>query len=134
MPGLGRFTLADFQVDEVVSPKATGAEVPPSAQESPIRPGDTITVRQMGGADTSAPAEFLTEGEQYILFLHPTMLEGPAADDYYVTGVTAGIYVAANTEASRGNLNAGFDHYDTRYEDEGDNLPPILSPDELTSR
>lgn len=129
MPGLGRFTLSDVIVEAVVSPKTTGAELPANARNSTVLPGDTVTVRQMGGADTSAPAEFLSEGERYILFLTPTMVEGPASDDYYVTGVTAGIYVAA--DAARGSLDGDFEHYDTKYGGDGDNLPPVLSPGEL---
>jgi hypothetical protein len=59
-----------------------------------LRPGDSVEVRQLGGAGTPTSVEqpLLEPGRQYLLFLTPTDLPGEEADQYYVVGVSAGVY------------------------------------------
>lgn len=133
LSGLGSFTLADFIVDDVVSPEFTGSALPAEVLTPTVQTGETITVRQMGDADEAAPAAFLSEGERYMLFLTPTMLAGPAADDFYITGVTAGMYVAIPATVSRDRPGGAFEHHDSRYGGVGDNLPSELSPADLAA-
>lgn len=133
LDGLGSFTLADFVVDEVVTPEIAGSARPAEAPTPTVRPGETVTVRQMGDAAGAAPAPFLAEGERYMLFLNPTLLDGPAADDFYITGVTAGIYFATPQTLSQDSSGGVFEHHDSRYEGVGDNLPSELSTADLAA-
>lgn len=73
-----------------------------------IAVGDTVEVRQVA-------APFLEVGTEYLLFLTPSMLEGDAATQFYVTGADAGIYIRDGDEFRRVAVNSG------------DTLPSIIS-------
>ncbi|WP_274646430.1 hypothetical protein [Microbacterium sp. C7(2022)] len=77
-------------------------------QNSPVSVGDTVEVRQM-------TAPLLTVDDEYLLFLTPTELSGDAADQYFVTGADAGIYVRDGDEFRRVAT------------DSGDTLPDVIS-------
>lgn len=123
-------TLHTVVLDDVLSPGTIGSDLPDDAPRTAAVVGDTITVRQMGGAGSSAPAELLRHGQQYLLFLTPTMLDGPAADDFFVVGVTAGIYAAAD-DAPVGGPAGEFTHDDTLHGGSGDDLPSTITPADL---
>ena len=56
--------------------------------------GDVIDVRQDTGP-------VLTQGDEYLLFLTPSMLPGDAAEDYVITGAVAGLYERDGDEFRR---------------------------------
>ncbi len=95
---------------------------------SQISVGEEITVRQMGNVDVeSSPVPILTEGGHYLLFLTPSMLEGAAASQFWVTGGSAGIYELSS--GSPRGIDAEYTHVES---DEGDTLPASLTVEELS--
>jgi hypothetical protein len=60
----------------------------------------TVTVRELG-------PPLLAVGDEYLLFLVPTELEGVAADEYFVTGAQAGVYRADDDAWVRALTNTG---------------------------
>lgn len=56
--------------------------------------GKTIQVRQTGVEDGSQHDPILQDDVTYLLYLSPSGLSGDAAAQYYVTGATAGMYMA----------------------------------------
>lgn len=82
----------------------------------------------MGTASMETPAPILTSGGRYLLFLIPSMLEGGAASQFYITGGSAGVFDAPADLASRGD-DAVFIH--GTYE-EGDTLPETLTARDLS--
>lgn len=72
----------------------TQVEVMDADATSGLAAGDTIVVRQVGGADTPPPANLLGPEDTYLLFLTLSGLDGRLATQFYPTGVVAGIYVA----------------------------------------
>jgi hypothetical protein len=66
---------------------------------SHIEVGDTVAVRQIGGAGSDAG--ILTPGHRYLLFLTPSMLEGDAASQYFITGAVAGLYTWDGSQFTR---------------------------------
>ncbi|WJY00377.1 hypothetical protein [Curtobacterium sp. 458] len=115
----GVFTLSTFTVTK-------------SAKTDSAHPdGSTITVRQIGSPKTSGPAPFLEQGKSYLLYLHPSELEGELATHFFVTGGSAGIYEMQQSDAAR---SAGGVTEDTEFtkapSDEGDELPEVLTLDE----
>lgn len=55
--------------------------------------GTVIEVRQLGGADfEETPAPLMRVGEEYLLFLTPSGLDGEFASQYFVTGANAGLF------------------------------------------
>ena len=77
--------------------------------------GSTIIVRQRGTAGSSHPGMLLRQGTTYLLYLGPSALEGDLAEQFFVTGGAAGVYVA---EDGRTDFRRGMD--------EGDDLPARL--------
>lgn len=100
------FTLSTFEVQSTQK-----GEAPAS-----------ITVRQTGSTAQGAPAGILTTGQQYLLYLVPSGLPGEQASQYYVTGLTAGIYTGAETreETTTGST------FTQAEPDPADNLPPTI--------
>ncbi|MDY0828310.1 hypothetical protein SK224_04130 [Microbacterium sp. BG28] len=97
-------TTVTARIDRRFEPAALGG--------TPTAERNDVVVRHTGPSDT------LVEGRSYLLFLTPTMLQGSAADDYFVTGVTAGIYRVEG------------DHF-VHVPSEGDDLPATLTPADL---
>ncbi|HKP07778.1 MAG TPA: hypothetical protein VJU58_11055 [Microbacterium sp.] len=62
--------------------------------------GDVVEVRQDTGP-------LLMQGEEYLLFLTPSMLPGDAASDYFITGAVAGLYARNGDEFRRVVLDSG---------------------------
>jgi len=98
-------------------------EVMEGDAESGLAAGDTIVVRQVGGADTPPLTNLLGRADTYLLFLTLSGLDGRLATQFYPTGVVAGIYVAA------GNDHDNVDQLTfTQFErDEADDLPTELT-------
>jgi hypothetical protein len=119
IPNGGNFTLSTFTVTK-------------SAKTDSGHPdGSTITVRQIGSPKASGPAPFLEQGKSYLLYLHPSELDGDLASHFYVTGGSAGIYETQQNAAAR---SAGGVTEDTEFtkapSDEGDSLPAELTLDD----
>jgi hypothetical protein len=72
----------------------------------------TITVRELG-------PPLLAVGDEYLLFLVPTELQGVSADEYFVTGAQAGIY------------RADGDDWVRALTDTGDTLPERIALDDV---
>lgn len=118
----GDFTLSTVTVVE--APKSDAAHAP----------GTSVVVRQIGSSGQPGPAELLSPGKTYLLYLTPSGLSGDLASQFYVTGGTAGLYEAAgvpktNQRSATTAVTDGttFTHTDS---DEGDSLPStIVLPD-----
>lgn len=80
----GDATVATVVVENTPGNPSLGSNV--DADAGTIQVGDEIEVRQQID-------EKLRTGTQYLLYLTPTMLPGDAADQYYITGAEAGMYV-----------------------------------------
>lgn len=122
------FTLSSVTVVSTLTPKGLANELASTVQTDPLSDGSEIVVRQMGTADIETPAPILKTGEQYLLFLVPSMLEGEAASQFWVTGGSAGVYEVAGDDFARGS-DVSFTHGPF---EEGDTLPPTLTVDDLT--
>jgi hypothetical protein len=120
------YTLSTVNVVRSFAPGALGKEVPQGAPSPDTRSGQ-IVVRQMGTSEMETPAPILQPGTRYLLFLTPTMLEGEAASQYYVTGGSAGIYQAG----SAGARSTDGDIFSHGPFEEGDTLPSTLTPKDL---
>ena len=98
--------IATVQIAHTPTNPQLGAEV--DADGPPFVVGDVVDVRQMGDSESSSGgAPLLQAGQEYLLFLTPTMLAGDAADQYYVTGAEAGLYVRENDVFRRVVLDTG---------------------------
>ncbi|WP_345800856.1 hypothetical protein AAIB33_15495 [Microbacterium sp. AZCO] len=99
-------TVSTVEVDNAPSNPQLAAHLDDPG--TPVAVGDAIDVREIGDP-------LLTVGEEYLLFVTPTMLTGPAASDYYVTGAHAGVYIR-DGEVMRRVVT-----------DTGDDLPETIS-------
>ena len=118
--GQSAHTLSEAQVLETWRGDGIGRA---DAQQSRLDVGDRIAVRQMGTKSQEMEGELLELGDEYLLFLTPTMIPDAPLDEFYVTGGMAGIYRVALTT----NGDAEF----LRLFDEGDKLPSSIDPSEL---
>lgn len=80
----GDATVATLEVENTPDNPSLGSNI--DADVRTVEVGDVIGVRQQTD-------EKLSAGAQYLLYLTPTMLSGDAADQYYITGAVAGMYV-----------------------------------------
>lgn len=82
-------TISTLEVRQSVAIGELGTEGVPVLQA-----GQAIQVRQFGVTtqNASVTAPLLEQGEEYLLFLTESELPGDAAAQFFVTGVTAGIY------------------------------------------
>ena len=115
-PGPDGTTVSTVEVERAFNPAELGSTSP----EPPVsvRSGTTVQVRTFGDAASSLPSAPLQPGERYLLFLTPTGLPSAEDDEFFVTGVVAGIYEAQG------------DRY-VRSADDGDTLPETLREDDL---
>ena len=116
------FTLSDFVVEQVVR------------SDIPITVNDTIVVRQVGAENgshiqvgnkkpvTAALVPILQTGQRYLLYLNHSGLDGDLASQYYITGVSAGMYVGVSAKDPT--------HFKHITPDEGDVLPASLHIDQ----
>lgn len=113
---------ATHDIDDVTSFILATVEVS-SVEKGDVQEGSTIIVRQTGQAEDS----LLEDGGTYLLYIVTSGLKGDLADQYYVTGATAGIYreITANTRSSASD---SFVRVDT---DSGDELPENLTSREV---
>lgn len=94
-----------------------------SVEKGDVQEGSTIIVRQTGYLEDS----LLEDGGTYLFYLVPTGLEGDLADQYYVTGVTAGIYEKVTVDSQ----SSASDSFVRVAPDSGDELPESLTSKEL---
>ena len=85
-------------------------------------PGSTVIVRQTGSSSQAPAVPLLKVGEQYLLYLTPSGLDGEQAEQFYVTGANAGIYA----ETSSG------DEYRQVQRQEGEDLPLTVTEEEAS--
>ncbi|WP_426320420.1 hypothetical protein [Microbacterium sp. E-13] len=122
------YTLSTVSVISTFSPTGLAREIPNGVNPSGMTAGSQIIVRQMGTSEMDTPARILNAGEKYLLFLTPSMLEGKAGSQFYVTGGSAGVYAAPSDVTSRAD-DAAFTHGPF---EEGDTLPDTLTAKELS--
>lgn len=115
-PGDDGTTIVTLEVERSFTPAALGSTSP--EPPVPVTGGSVIRVRTFGGAVTSLPSAPLETGGRYLLFLTPTGLPSAGDDEFFVTGVVAGIYKAQGD---------GF----ARDADDGDDLPAELRESDL---
>ncbi|WP_243073714.1 hypothetical protein [Microbacterium sp. SS28] len=109
-------TVFTLDVERSFTPEVLGSTSPEPAV--PVAEGTVVHVRTFGGMTSSVPSATLQVGDRYLLFLTPTGLNGAAADEFFITGMVAGIYFSAD------------DHY-ARMVDDGDDLPAELRDSDL---
>jgi hypothetical protein len=80
----GDATVATIEVENAPTNPSLGSNI--DAETETIEVGDVIEVRQQTDPK-------LSTGSQYLLYLTPTGLSGEAAEQYYITGAVAGMYV-----------------------------------------
>ncbi|MGH3689582.1 MAG: hypothetical protein ACRDT7_05450 [Microbacterium sp.] len=119
------YTLSTVTVIAPLHPKGLAINKDVSAE---VSPEEQIVIRQMGSVDEEkVPAPLLEVGNRYLLFITSTKLEGDAASQFYITGVSAGIYQTESSTDARGG-DVTYAHVD---QDSGDNLPPTLTAADL---
>lgn len=101
------FTLAKVQVLSVVS--------------GSVGDKTEVTVRQTGTKDT-ASGSLLAKDDTVMLFLVKSGLPGDKAEQYYITGSTAGVYRASG-DASTASAQASDATFQRVDGDSGDSLP-----------
>ena len=116
-PGPDGTTVFTIGVDQVFTPAALGATSPTPIAAVPD--GSTVRVRTFGRVASSLPSVPLEPGGRYLLFLSPTGLPSAEEDEFFITGVIAGVYEAEG------------DRY-VRAADDGDTLPQELREEDLT--
>lgn len=84
--GTTQFTVSTIDVSSVL--------------KGDVESASQIVVRQTGSADQPSGETFMTPGSTYLLYLVASGLDGDLANQYYVTGATAGIYEAQQTAAA----------------------------------
>lgn len=89
----------------------------------------TVVVRQTADEDQS----ILEDGQTYLFYLVESELDGDLADQYYITGATAGVYKQEQTSGNKapsanGKANFKYDRVDA---DSGDSLPETVSSSEV---
>ena len=122
------YTLSTVSLISTFSPTGLARELPNGVNATQMTAGSEIIVRQMGTSEMDTPAPILKAGEEYLLFLTPSMLEGEAGSQFYVTGGSAGVYDAPSDVASRAD-DAAFTHGPF---EEGDTLPDTLTVKEIS--
>ena len=116
-PGPDGTIMFTIDVERSFTPAALGAASPTPIPAVPD--GSAVRVRTFGGVVSSLPSAPLEPGGRYLLFLTPTGLPAADDDDFFITGVVAGIYEAEG------------DRY-VRAADGGDTLPQELGEEDLT--
>ncbi|MGW9586554.1 hypothetical protein [Microbacterium sp. NPDC055455] len=102
----GDATISSVEVTNAPTNPQLGAAL--VDRPEPAAVGDTVEVRQ------DLPP-VLGLGEEYLLFLTPTMLPGEAGGQYFVTGAVAGLYIRQDDEFRR------------VVPDSGDTLPDTIT-------
>lgn len=108
--------VVTVDVEQSHTPGTLGSTSPEAPV--PVATGSTVRVRTFGGLTSSLPSAPLENGGTYLLFLTPTGLPSAGDDEFFVTGVVAGIYKAQG------------DRF-VRVFDDGDQLPAELHEDDL---
>lgn len=106
----GDVTVSTVVVSNTADNPQLGGNVEGGA--TPMTEGDTVEVRQMNGLPASGALE---RGTEYLLFLTPSMLPGPDAEQFYITGAEAGLYKRDGSTFRR------------VVPDSGDELPETIS-------
>lgn len=114
-PGADGSVVSDLEVTASYRPAELGANL--RGGPVPIPEGAIVKVTTFGGV-TSVGSTDVTSGKQYLMFLTPTDLPGATQDEFFITGVTAGLYSADG---------ARF----VKAPSEGDRLPEVLTVEEL---
>lgn len=115
------FTLADVKVLTTIKGDADG---------------DTVVVRQTGSPEQSGSDLLMSSGDTVMLFLVRSGLDGELADQYYITGDTAGLYAidavddAANT-TQKGDPPADDARFRRVDMQSGDSLPQTLTAEDV---
>ena len=95
----GDTTVSTLEVLSAPDSPQLGATAPDA---DPVSVGDTVAVRQ-----DPASRPLLEEGEDYALWLTPTMLGGDAANEFFITGSNAGMYLVDGDIARRVAMETG---------------------------
>jgi hypothetical protein len=102
----GETTISTLDVSSAPASPQLGATAP---EAEPVSAGDAVAVRQ---DPSSRP--LLETGKEYALWLTPTMLDGDAANHFFITGSNAGMYLVDGDIARRVATETG------------DNLPETI--------
>lgn len=115
-PGPDGTTVSTIDVARVFAPSTLGSTSPEPVVQVPE--SGTVRVRTFGGAVSSVPTTSLVPGATYLLFLTPTGLPNAEDDEFFITGVVAGLYEAQG------------DRY-VQVAHDGDVLPEDLTAEDL---
>ena len=113
----------EYDVDELI-PDTKATVVVADTKKGRAAYGDTVIVRQTGPLSLS----ILENDKTYLFYLNDFKDESEQRE-YYITGVTAGVFELSTSPTSRaGSDNGQFVRVD---ETSGDDLPQILSEEEI---
>lgn len=115
-PGDDGTTISTIDVEQSFAPAGLGSTSP--SPPVPVAEGTAVRVRTFSATTSSLPSTALEAGSRYLLFLTPTGLPSAADDEFFITGVVAGIYEAQGDRFVRAS-------------DDGDQLPPELHGSDL---
>ena len=99
-------TISTIEVTNTPTNPQLGANLDP--ESTPVAVGDLIQVRQ----DLQHPS-VLDPGQEYLLYLTPSMLPGNEATDFFITGAVAGAYLKDGDKFTRVETGSGDDLPDT---------------------
>ncbi|WP_435094059.1 hypothetical protein [Clavibacter michiganensis] len=91
--------------------------------------GGTVEVRQIGTAAQPGPATMLQAGSAYLLYLRPSRLPGDAASQWFVTGGTAGIFAAPDSDVGTDSASGPSATFARIDHEQGDVLPERVAAD-----
>ena len=103
----GTITISTVNVANTPANPALGENL--DTEAIPVAVGDSVEIRQFAGAG------ILRLGNEYLLFLTPSMLPGEEAAHFYITGAVAGAYQRDGSEFRR------------LVPESGDELPTTIS-------
>ncbi|MFS0731893.1 hypothetical protein ABC304_07790 [Microbacterium sp. 1P10UB] len=95
----GGATVSSLEVAIAPASPQLGATAPDAEA---VKVGDTVAVRQ-----DPASRPLLETGRTYVLWLTPTMLDGAAATQFFITGSNAGMYILDGAVARRVAMETG---------------------------
>lgn len=118
-----------YDTDEYI-PDTRATVLVLTTEKGSAEPDERIIVRQTGGL----PLSVLKTGKTYLFYLNDFPFEGTSTKQYYITGVTAGVFELENASSALSTRNrCTVDSFVFKRVDEnsGDTLPPKLSLEEI---
>ncbi|QOD09486.1 hypothetical protein [Rathayibacter toxicus] len=120
-------TVSTFVVSEQIPTTKVGTHL--GKAPASIQSGTTVSVRQLGASDiVGLAAPILRQNQSYLLFVTPSMLPGDEAQQFSITGASAGYY---QKKVAPSSVDEAAPTFEKVGDEEGDVLPGLVNPSEL---